>query len=111
MPETAPLKLQKMPGFALNVLGVNRAWLTEDHLLVSSSAAAFETYRRYYFREIKALLVRPTATGIIWNVLLGLLLAGIGAGGVALFVYERKRGGFPVGAAISGGIWLVVAAV
>jgi hypothetical protein len=109
--DTLPPKLKKLPGFAFNVLGVNRAWLAGDHLLVSSSAAAFETYRRYYFREIKALVVRPTATGIVWNILLGLLLAGLGSAAVAMWMYARARGNFPIGTTIFGGIGLVVAAI
>lgn len=111
MADAALPKLQKLPGFALNVLGVNRAWLAEDHLLVSSSAAAFETYRRYYFREIKAVVVRPTVTGIIWKIILGLLLTGVGIVAVTAWLYDRKRGAVPVGAMVSAGVWLVVAAV
>jgi hypothetical protein len=110
MPETStPPPFRKLPGFVLNVLGVNRAWLATDHLLVSSSAAAFETYRRYYFREIKALVVRPTATGVLWNVLLGFLLALLGAA-VAALLYARPPGKFPVAAAIFGAVWLLIAA-
>jgi hypothetical protein len=110
MAEPALPILQRLPGFAFNVLGVDRAWLADDHLLVSRSAAAFESYRRYYFREIKALVVRPTATGVIWNIILGLLLALIGAAAVGAWVYARKRGHSPVAAMVLGGIWLLPAA-
>lgn len=107
MGEQAPA-VRKLPGFALNLLGINRAYDAGDHLLVVTSVTAFETYRRYYYREIKALVVRPTGTSTTWNIMLTLLLAVIGAG-VAALLYSRDAGETLAPAIVLGSFGLLLA--
>lgn len=50
-------------------------WLGGDHLLVVDSNGYTEEYKRYYFRDIQGIVVRPTVSGKMINVLLALPLA------------------------------------
>lgn len=78
-----------------------RLYLAEDHLLAVDGTMS-ESYRRFYYRDIQAILLRPTAAYAVINTLLvGLLLLiallfltgdpvahgfGIVLGGTTLFV-------------------------
>jgi hypothetical protein len=56
-----------------------RLWLAADHLLAVDSSMAAESYRRFYFRDIEAFVVRRTSARQNWNVfflIMGLLTAG-----------------------------------
>jgi len=46
--------------------------LAPDHLLLRSSAAFAEQYRRFYFTDIEAITICKTVRGILWNAILGL---------------------------------------
>lgn len=92
---------RKLPGGAASLLGRTRLWYAEDHLLQVNSVAAFESYRRYYFREIRALIVRPTVGGLVRNVIFGVLLVAFLLGGYAFWVARNGRE-FPVGVTVMG---------
>jgi hypothetical protein len=74
-----------------------RLWLAEDHLLqVETEFGMVESYKRFYFRDLQACLIRPTRDllygAIIFGSLISLLLlwawgAGPGAGRVTLVVF------------------------
>jgi hypothetical protein len=73
-----PYERLSRPRNGLNGLG--SVWLGKDHLLLVSTALAVERYRRWYFRDIQALVIRRTSARMIWNLILAvptfLLLAG-----------------------------------
>jgi hypothetical protein len=50
-------------------------WLGEDHLLSVESNGYSEEYKRYYFKEIQAIVSRRTAWGTVLNAVSGILLA------------------------------------
>jgi hypothetical protein len=66
--------------FGLN--GFGSLWLGKDHIMLVKSSFAVERYRRWFLREIQAVVVRRTSARLIWNSVLGvfaaLLLAGAG---------------------------------
>jgi hypothetical protein len=76
------MRYRKLPGLGLFSMGFSRNWLGDDHLLAVSSFLGVERYRRYYFKDIEAFIVRRTAARLVWNaVFAGLgLIAGILAG-------------------------------
>ena len=47
-----------------------RAWLGGDHLLLQRHSFYVESYRRFCLSDIQAFLVRKTADGAIWSVVL-----------------------------------------
>ncbi len=53
---------------------------TGDHLLSLISNGYTERYRRFYYRDIHALVVTTTPAGQIWNVIFGVLGTALMAG-------------------------------
>jgi hypothetical protein len=106
----APASYTKLPGRGLRraVFAVSatrcRLWLAADHLLAVDYTIASEEYRRFYFRDIEAFIVRRTAQRQVWNwILLALLLLTA----VPFFVAWRSEGsgGFLITALIVAGFW------
>jgi putative copper export protein len=64
---------------------VSSLWLGDGHLLQVSATLGVENYRRWYLREIQAVIVRRTRTRAIWNLIWGILgcLAFAAAAGFA----------------------------
>jgi hypothetical protein len=63
---TAPV-YKKLPGRGRTWSGVCRVWLGEDHVLVVQAGGYSETYRRFFFKDIQAIVVQRTHTGKMWN--------------------------------------------
>lgn len=61
----------RLPGKKKNFLiGYYGLWLGTDHLLYIFSRFGIEDYKRFYFKDIQAVLTRKTATGKIQNLIL-----------------------------------------
>jgi hypothetical protein len=78
----APKEYQRLPGRGSQVdgnrwLAVTRAlctvWMARDHLLLISRTGYTETYKRFYFRDIQAVIIRKTSTALVWNIILMIL--------------------------------------
>ena len=64
----------RLPGKKKNFLiGYNELWLGYDHLLYIFSRFGIEDYKRFYFKDIQAVITRKTATGKIQNLVLFIL--------------------------------------
>lgn len=63
-------KLHRGSYFTFGVATVRRSslWLAEDHLLQAMTSYFHESYRRFYFRDIQAILVAPNGTYKAWNI-------------------------------------------
>jgi hypothetical protein len=68
------------PRFGLN--GTGSLWLGKDHLLLVNNTFAVERYRRWYFSDLQAIVMRRTSMRLIWNLILSalalMLIAGAG---------------------------------
>ena len=80
-----PNPYTKLPGRGLRrvVVAISatrcRLWLASDHLLAMDYSVASESYRRFYFRDIEAFVLRRTSGRENWNwfyLVMGLLTAG-----------------------------------
>ncbi len=60
-------------GIAIAFALSSSLWLADDHLLCIDSNGYTETYRRFYFRDIQALILQRTARGEIVNAILGFI--------------------------------------
>lgn len=60
-------KYQPLPGRGRNWMGTSRVWLGEDHVLLVQSRGYTESYRRFFFKDIQAIVVQRTHTGKTWN--------------------------------------------
>jgi hypothetical protein len=78
----APKEYQRIPGRGMRVEGswviaVSRTmcsvWQGADHLLLVDRMGYSETYKRLYFRDIQAVIIRKTAKAAVQNYIMGLL--------------------------------------
>ena len=64
---------------------MSRLWLGPDHLLCTERSGFTEDYKRFYYRDIQAIIVRRTPRARIQNLVLGILvfccLGGVAATG------------------------------
>ena len=65
------------PRSAFGVVSISRSslWLGKDHLLSVDTSGYTETYKRFYFRDVQAILVRQTNYWIV----VGVVFAGAAA--------------------------------
>src|SRR6058998_3858024 len=98
---------RKLPGLGRDVVSISRLYLARDHLLVVNSNGYIEEYKRFYFQDIQAIIIRKSITGQVWNWVLGALAFPCLAVAIALFAVLEK-GDLPaaifwaVGAALFG---------
>ena len=82
-------------------------WIGPNHLLVVEISNYTERYRRFYFKDVQAILVQSTPTRLIWNLIHGAL--AFCALAVLLFVVVQSApGGFQNGDYMVMGAWLAL---
>ncbi|MEW5723558.1 MAG: hypothetical protein AB1896_10665 [Thermodesulfobacteriota bacterium] len=64
----------RLPGRRRRFAGTNTLWLGWDHLLNVYSSGYVERYKRYYYNDIQAFILRRTISGYIGNAFLLLLV-------------------------------------
>ncbi len=84
-----PQKYRKLPGRGPGLVGIARIWMGEDHLLAVDTTFAVERYRRYYYRDIEAIVVRKTRAGMGWNIAFGAVALLMTAIIVVILVVSR----------------------
>jgi hypothetical protein len=74
---TKPREYIRLPGKRYVTFGLTRdtLWLGKDHLLQVINRGYTEEYRRFYYRDIQAIIVRQTATGRVLNLIFGSIAA------------------------------------
>jgi hypothetical protein len=70
---TPKLKYRRLPGTGMAVARRSTLWLGDDHLLVIRSSGYSEDYKRFYFRDIQAFVIRRTDSGRVVNAVFGVL--------------------------------------
>ena len=88
MPDIAYQRLSRTSsrtGFAVAVRSRGSLWLGPDHLLCVETNGYRETYKRFYFRDIQAIIIQHTKRRVIWNAILPTPLAGGLVGLLALW--------------------------
>jgi hypothetical protein len=73
---------RRLPGMGRNLTNFTRLWLGRDHLLAVYSTGYSENYKRFYYRDIQAIITRTTIRGKIWNVVFAVPAALLAAGGI-----------------------------
>ena len=69
---------RRLPGRESGLLSYSRLWLGPDHLLLARTTFFSEEYKRFYFRDIQALIVRKTERREILNVIFALVAIAFG---------------------------------
>jgi hypothetical protein len=81
-PAPSRSEYQRLPGRGTQVEGggwlaisgsLCTMWMARDHLLLVARTGYTETYKRFYFRDIQAVIIRQTPTAFLWNILLGIV--------------------------------------
>lgn len=62
-----PFKYHRLPGGRRISFGYESLYLGPDHLLAVRGRGWIEEYKRFYFRDIQALITRKTAVGAVQN--------------------------------------------
>lgn len=62
-------------GFAIPVWSSGSLWLGPDHLLSVESGGYTETCKRFYFRDIQAIIIQESKQRMSWNAILSVPLA------------------------------------
>ena len=70
MPKTKSI-YRRLPGRGATPTSYARLYLGPDHLLQVASNGYSETYKRFYFRDIQAIIFRKTKWGLFWSCVLG----------------------------------------
>src|SRR4051794_34386591 len=73
-----------------SVISVDQYWAGDDHLLLVSSSFAVESYRRFYYHDIEAFIIRPTNARRTWGIVNAIALAI--TGGLAYTFAAQERG-------------------
>ncbi len=66
------VRYSSLPG---NWLSPVKTWMGADHLMVTRRSFFREEYRRFYFSDIQAIIVRQTASGMAWAIVLAAVTA------------------------------------
>ncbi|HEX5177232.1 MAG TPA: hypothetical protein VFV83_09400 [Chthoniobacteraceae bacterium] len=106
---SAPRIYQRLPGGRMASLGTRASlWLGPDHLLALERTIGSERYRRFYLRDIEAIIIRRTSRRAAFNYALFVLIV-ISALPATQFGSESR------GALVSSGVvvalWLLLALV
>ncbi len=72
----AEVSYRRLPGRAFGVFQTHALWMTDDHLLLVQGSPVGEVYRRFYFRDIAAVVQRRTSSRLVIN-LAAMLLCGV----------------------------------
>jgi len=69
-----PKLYKRLPGRDRSSIRQCSLWQGDDHLLAVERTFSEETYRRYHYNDIQAVIIRPTATWHVGTVIAGLFL-------------------------------------
>lgn len=65
----APNPYKRVPGLGIEVYQYARLYIAADHLMLVGLSAWNESYRRFFFRDIQAFVIRKTQWGILYSAL------------------------------------------
>lgn len=68
----------------MGVVGQSSVWLGSDHLLSATSVGYTEQYRRYYLRDIAALVVQRNRRWMVMSLVFGAIVVFVGLLGAVL---------------------------
>jgi hypothetical protein len=81
-----PREYRKLPGRGVRgvlspvwIGSLSTLWQAKDHLLVRDTMLFQEDYKRYYFRDIQAVIIRATSRAMVLNIFLALFLSAMAA--------------------------------
>ena len=73
-----PRLYQRLPGRSRQLFNDATLWEGDDHLLFVQSHTVAEAYRRFFYRDIQAIVVCATKTGLFTSIALGVFAGAFG---------------------------------
>lgn len=70
---THSIQYQRVPGSGAGAYEYSRLYIAADHLMLVGSSAWNESYRRFFFRDIQAFIIRKSHWGILYSAIWTLL--------------------------------------
>lgn len=69
---------RRLPGTGRTLMTSVTLWAADDHILQVEIRGFTEFYRRFYFRDMQAIIIRPTERAMAWTLAFGLLTLATG---------------------------------
>jgi hypothetical protein len=69
---------QRLPGRSRQLFNYATLWESDDHLLFVQSHSVAEAYRRFFYRDIQAIVLCGTQTGLVTSIVLGVMAGAFG---------------------------------
>jgi hypothetical protein len=92
---SAPREYRRLPGTGFTLISRCSLWLGKDHLLAAETTFYTETYRRFYFHDLQAVVIQEGRARRDWTLILGLITGLIGAlFGLILLVSRADTAGW-----------------
>ena len=95
---------RKLPGRGSGVIGSTALWEGDTHLIVKSWPSG-ESYRRFFFTDIQAIILRRTKQRMVINIVLGVLLLLIGGPLLAAMIENSGEPGWSAASGIVAGVF------
>ncbi|MFH2047668.1 MAG: hypothetical protein ABIK92_21280 [Pseudomonadota bacterium] len=65
---------RRLPGKRKRIIGVDTLWAGPDHMLSIESSGVSESYRRFYYNDIKSIVIAKTLKATIESIVIGLVI-------------------------------------
>jgi len=75
MEPSSEIRYKRLSRFRVRT-GLSSLWLGPDHILSVNSNGYIENYKRFYFRDIQAIIIQQTSRRAVWNGVLAAPLLG-----------------------------------
>jgi hypothetical protein len=101
-------KYRRLPGRRRGVGSSASLWMGSDHILLVKSAWFREEYKRFYLRDIQAIVVAPGARFYVSRLMLFLALAWLLPAVSIAFWQDTVKQAWGIGGLAMGAAWLAV---
>ncbi len=91
---------RKLPGRGSGLIGASTTWEGDTHLLIVKSWPSGESYRRFFYADIQAIVLRQTKRRMVINIILGVIFVVA----EALLVTAQFQSSDGSGPLVAGGI-------
>ena len=100
----SPAPYRKLPGRGSGLIGASAVWEGDTHLLIVKSWPSGESYRRFFYADIQAIILRQTKRRMVINIVLGVIFVVAEALLVAAMFESVGESGVLVAGGVLGGI-------
>src|SRR5215469_7002742 len=89
MEPSSEIQYKRLARFRVRT-GLSSLWLGPDHILSVNSNGYVENYKRFYFRDIQAIIIQRTSRRAVWNGILAAPLLGAVIGLLACLPFSEN---------------------